>query len=203
MIFLEIEFKSMSLNEYLSWLQLKHRFYFSPSRWKKVRVKSSPQGIQVRVHVPEIFTERVWIKSPAKYSDEVWPKFVRFWGRVICARVRVESQHWSPTALAQSQDFLSLHFEEPWTASSPGWRGARVWSKRKCLWSLTSRCDGDGLGQRGRVRGHWRTKVPVCQAGDVSASVDLSAAVCKQTPRRDHTGSAHFLKQARGDLEDD
>lgn len=196
MIFLEIEFKSMSLNEYLSWLQLKHRFYFSPSRWKKVRVKSSPQDSS---------------PSPCPWNlyrtslNQVTCKIFRWSLTQVCKVLRAShlSQHWSPTALAQSQDFLSLHFEEPWTASSPGWRGARVWSKRKCLWSLTSRCDGDGLGQRGRVRGHWRTKVPVCQAGDVSASVDLSAAVCKQTPRRDHTGSAHFLKQARGDLEDD
>ena len=48
----------------------------------------------------------------------------------------------------------------------------------------------------------WTTKILRCQTWDFSSSVELSAAVLKQTPQQEGWRPNPFLKQARGDLED-
>lgn len=68
--------------------------------------------------------------------------------------------------------------------------------RKTCHLTSTTRCDVS------LERPRLTTKILRCQTSDLSCSVELSAAVLKQTPQQEGWRPYSFLKQARGDLED-
>lgn len=66
----------------------------------------------------------------------------------------------------------------------------------------TSRRPNRTNSSQGHRLSVWTTKILRCHTWDFSSSVELSAAVLKQTPQQEGWRPYPFLKQARGDLDD-